>query len=164
MRSGLPAALDKWLVPVPDREVARDIPSLRIALGPCGAYFAFDKHGSAWGSLPNPMNEAIEARRDAKGSFNLDQGPASVSLGPDGAYVFITTGGGGFWNLQGQNDVLQRFLQERKSLHGVVCLLTAPFPFHVFCSRNELTMLVCYTQPLPARHIRCLPHYRRMCR
>ena len=120
MHSGLPTALEKWLVPVLGKGVTRDIPSLKIVLGPGGAYFAYDKNGSAWGALPKAMNDAIEARRDEQGRFKPNQGPASVSLGSEGAYVFITTGGGGFWNLYGQNDILQQFLKDRNSLQGVV--------------------------------------------
>ena len=74
------------------------------------------------------MNDAIEARRDEQGRFKPNQGPASVSLGPEGVYVFITTGGGGFWNLHGQNDILQQFLQDRKSLQGVVRFLKTLCP------------------------------------
>ena len=108
-------------MPVPGQGVTRDIPSLQIVLGPGGSYFAFDKNASAWGSLPKPLNDAIEARRDATGHFRANEGPANVALGPDGAYIFITTGGGGFWNLYHQNDILQQFLNDRPSLRGVVC-------------------------------------------
>lgn len=120
MRRDLPAGLEKWLVPVPGKGVARDISSLSFVLGPNKSYFAFDKNGSAWGSLPPALDTAVEAGRDNKGRFKPGQGPQSVALGPDGSYIYVNTGGGGAWNLKGQNDVLDKFLKDSKSLHGVV--------------------------------------------
>lgn len=120
MRSDLPAGLEKWLVPIPGKGVIRDMPSLSVVLGPSNSYFAFDKNGSAWGNLPPVLNTAIEAGRDKKGNFKNGQGPQSVALGPDGSYIYVNTGGGGAWNLKGQNDVLNKFLHDSKSLHGVV--------------------------------------------
>ena len=108
-------------MPTPGKGVARDIPSLSFVLGPGKSYFAFDKNGSAWGSLPPALDSAIEAGRDKKGNFKYGQGPQSVALGPDGSYIYVNTGGGGSWNLKGQNDVLDKFLRDSKSLHGVVC-------------------------------------------
>ncbi len=108
-------------MPTPGKGVARDIPSLSFVLGPGKSYFAFDKNGSAWGSLPPALDTAIEAARDKKGNFKYGQGPQSVALGPDGSYIYVNIGGGGAWNLKGQNDVLDKFLRDSKSLHGVVC-------------------------------------------
>ena len=126
VRSDLPAGLETWLVPAAGKGVARDIASLSFILGPGKSYFAFDKNGSAWGNLPPALNAAVEAARDKKGHFNPGQGPQSVALGPDGSYIYINTGGGGVWNLKGQNDVLDQFLRDSKSLHGVVRYLFPP--------------------------------------
>lgn len=108
------------MVPVEGKGVARDIPSLSICLGPNGSYFALDKDGSAWGGLPQSLNDAIAQRRNKNGTFKPNQGPSSVALGYDGAYVFMTKGGGGNWNLKGQNDELDSFLKNAKSFSGIV--------------------------------------------
>ena len=53
--SGITSSLDQWLVPIPANYVERGLQSLSVSLAPDGAYFAFDKNGSAWGSLPSRL-------------------------------------------------------------------------------------------------------------
>ena len=125
VRSALPAGLENWLVPVPGKGVVRDMPSLNVVLAAKKSYFAFDKNGSAWGNLPPALDAAVEAGRDKNGRFKNGQGPHSVALGPDGSYIYGNTGGGGAWNLKGQNDVLNKFLHDSKSLNGVVRRLSS---------------------------------------
>ena len=134
VRSDLPAGLESWLVPVPGKSVVRDLSSLAVVLGPNKSYFAFDKNGSAWGNLPPELNAAVETGRDRNGRFKNGQDPQSVALGPDGSYIYVNTGGGGNWNLKGQNDVLNKFLHDSKSLHGVVCHL---FPSFAIIAANS---------------------------
>lgn len=130
VRSGLPAALDKWLVPVPGKGISakRDLRSLCVVLGPNNSYFAQDDNGSAWSNLPPTLDSAIEQRRDAKGHFKSGGRPQSVALGPNGAYVLTTVGGGGAWDLKGEEDDVEKFLRESKSLKGVVSAIFCPLP------------------------------------
>jgi len=58
---------------------------------------------------------------DAQGQWLEGQFPENVSFGPDGAYVLVTRGGTGAWNFNGHLQDLQNFLQQSKSLQGVVC-------------------------------------------
>lgn len=93
-------------------------------LGANNSYFAHDKNGSAWGNLPSGLEAAIKARLDSKGRFKRGQGPLtqgmSVSLGPEGTYVYISEGGGGNWQLKGHFDELDQTLTSLKSLSGIV--------------------------------------------
>jgi len=113
VRHGLPAGLDKWLVPVEGEGVARDIATLQVSLGPNGTYFAYDKDGQIWDNLPVELNSELQKARDSSGVFLPGRLPVSVSFGPDGSFVYIDQNGGASWamNLEHQAPSLWEFLK-----------------------------------------------------
>ncbi|RMZ91375.1 hypothetical protein DV736_g1399, partial [Chaetothyriales sp. CBS 134916] len=118
LSSKLPEKLARWLVPVPGKGVTRDIPSLAVCLGPNNSYFGWDKSGLVYGSLPDEFNAGLASRHNAQGKISEQDWPKSVELGPDGTFVYITEGGGGFWssNLWQHNPPLAQYLSNAKSL------------------------------------------------
>ena len=98
----------------------RDLLSLNVALDAFGGFFAFDKTSSIRDHLPQVFETACRQRMNAQGQWLDGQFPENVSFGPNGAFVMVTRGGGGAWNFNGQLQDLQNFLQQSKSLTGVV--------------------------------------------
>ena len=66
------------------------------------------------------MERAIKATLNEHGRVKSGHYFQSVALGPDDAYVYITTGGHGHWNLDGQSDDLKKILEDSKSLKDIV--------------------------------------------
>jgi hypothetical protein len=118
--AGLPEHLTKWLSTGANGYMIRDIKTITIALGPNGAYWACDKDRATWGNLPDALNENIQGRRNDKGCWKPNQRPTIVALGYDGTYIMISQDGGGVWDLKGQNDELNTFLRNAKSLSHIV--------------------------------------------
>jgi hypothetical protein len=102
----------------------RDLLTLNVALDAFGGFFAFDKNTSIRENLPQVFEAACQQRMNAQGQWLDGQFPENISFGPNGAYVMVTRGGGGAWNFNGQLPDLQNFLQQSKSLTGVVCART----------------------------------------
>ena len=102
----------------------RDLLTLNVSLDPFGGFFAFDKTSSIRDRLPPTFETACQQRMNAQGQWLDGQFPENVSFGANGAYVMVTRGGGGAWNFNGQLQDLQNFLQQSKSLAGVVCVDT----------------------------------------
>jgi hypothetical protein len=119
--SGLPETLRKWLVPQEGHGVVRDLLTLNVSLDAIGGFFAFDKSSSIRERLPPTFEAACQQRMNPQRQWLEGQFPENVSFGPNGAYVMVTKGGGGVWNFNGQLPDLQNFLQQSKSLSGVVC-------------------------------------------
>lgn len=69
----------------------RDIPSLRIELGPHGSFYAFDNNSYRWHGLPDALEEAIQQRITPAGWTAT---PDWVVLGADGAYIYANNCGG----------------------------------------------------------------------
>lgn len=99
----------------------RDLLSLNVSFDAFGGFFAFDKSSSIRERLPPIFEAACQQRMNPQGQWLDGQFPENVSFGPNGAYVLVTRGGGGAWNFNGQLPDLQNFLQQSKSLSGVVC-------------------------------------------
>lgn len=119
--TGLPETLRTWLVPQAGQGVVRDLLTLNVSLDALGGFFAFDKNSSIRERLPAGFEAACQQRMNTQGQWLDGQFPENVSFGPNGAYVMVTRGGGGAWNFNGQLPDLQNFLQQSKSLNGVVC-------------------------------------------
>jgi len=84
---GLPKALEDWLGDA--WEFKRDIPTLRITLGPNGSYFAIDKDGYAWDNLPESLEEDVATCCDPEEADD----PRLVALGAGGGFLMITRKG-----------------------------------------------------------------------
>lgn len=69
----------------------RDIPSLRIELGPHGSFYAFDNNSYRWHGLPDALEEAIQQRITPAGWTAT---PQWVVLGADGAFIYANNCGG----------------------------------------------------------------------
>ncbi|GAM87613.1 hypothetical protein ANO11243_056400 [Dothideomycetidae sp. 11243] len=107
--NNLPEKLKNWLMQ--DGIVVRDIPSLAITLGTDGAYFAYDNTQVERDSLPSGLERFItDTCLDQNNTWRPEWSPRSVSLGPNGAWVFITQAGTVTWDLRGQNDRLHNIL------------------------------------------------------
>ncbi|KAJ5930395.1 hypothetical protein N7466_005888 [Penicillium verhagenii] len=120
--NNLPAGLKGWLIK--DDISVRDHASLQCALGPNGAYFAFDAQNSTRGNLPVGMEKCCKDRILPNGNWQVGKFPASVAFGPDGQFVVTTTGGGGYWNLCGTKAKLNTILKELKGFKGVGVVLS----------------------------------------
>ena len=108
---GLPASLRNWVINPATNVVnsGRDVATLSITLGPDDSFFAFDKSDAKW-ALPPPISAQIEQFRQSSGGFKVGSFPRSVSLGPDGTFIFISVRGDtvgnsarrtGIWNMYG---------------------------------------------------------------
>ena len=118
--SEIPKKLEEWLLPIPGKGTVRDHLSLSITLGPSGTYFAFDKNDTIRKNLPAKLERVIKTTKTEHGKFMKGHYPQSVALGPVDACVYITTGGHGFWDLDGQSDGLKKILEDFKSLKDIV--------------------------------------------
>lgn len=134
--SGLPAAMEEWLLSHSKRAInsARDLATMQITLGPNGSYFAFDKTGCTWGGLPPALDAAVNERRDGTGCFKPGAYPYLVSLGAAGTYTMFTVGGGGTWYFGGQKPELDQYLNGLGNLMHVV----RPIDSHAFDPRAEI--------------------------
>ena len=142
-RSNLPASLESWLVPVKGKGVGanRDLSTMQISLGPGGSYFAFDKNGASWGSLPDGLDKAINERRDSNGRFLKGWYPSSVSLSVNGSYVFLSAGGGALWALDDASETLKTLLHTSNDKEKMVrswnsVLFPVSLLFHIILTYN----------------------------
>ena len=92
---GLPPALRMWLHERIKGRLARDLPTLRICLGPNGSYIAIDSTGYIiWGE---EMDTALIALRELrKGGWK--QYPRILALGHGGQFAMITNKNVGCWD------------------------------------------------------------------
>jgi len=91
---GLTASLTNWLGTYPNFK--RDIPSLKVVLGPNGQYFAWDKDGFHPGALLSPVASSLQ--QDGGPTANP---PRIFALGPGGSYMIVKSNGEYYYDLLG---------------------------------------------------------------
>ncbi|KAL2047898.1 hypothetical protein ABVK25_011229 [Lepraria finkii] len=109
-RFNLPQQLEAWLIDSGTNTCRRDIPSLRIELGPNGSFYAVDANSYRWHNLPDALEEAIQQRITPAG---WTAKPDWVVLGADGAFIYANDRGGHSYAL-GNYPTLMSLIQ---SLH-----------------------------------------------
>ncbi|KAF2704310.1 hypothetical protein K504DRAFT_473522 [Pleomassaria siparia CBS 279.74] len=95
---GLPPELDAFLyATTPDNILLRNIPRLRLTLGPYNdSFFAHDSSAYQWMNLPPSLLSALQAR--ITGSAWHDK-PRIVALGADDNFILITSANAAVWTL-----------------------------------------------------------------
>lgn len=106
--------------------ISRDLPSLRLTLGPSNSFFAADESACQWSSLPPALEKALQSRLTETGTWKLGEQPAFVSLGAGGAYFMRTVGGGGAWELKGQAEGINTYLTNAPNFTDIKGLYLFP--------------------------------------
>jgi hypothetical protein len=116
--SGMPADLKSWLYEKNGSGgLARNLPSLRVSLGPNNdSYFAHDGSSYQWHNLPPLLESAIESRITPKTGLWIAR-PRIVSIGAINNFVLITAGNGGSWQLGGYPE-LEKLIQKLSECDG----------------------------------------------
>lgn len=124
--------------------ISRDLPSLRLALGPSNSFFAADKSACQWSSLPPALEKALQSRLTETGTWKLGEQPAFVSLGAGGAYFMRTVGGGGAWELKGQAEGINTYLTNAPNFADIKVTLS-----HSTILLGQCPTALLQTSPLP---------------
>ncbi|MCJ1273716.1 WD repeat-containing protein 26 [Puttea exsequens] len=104
-RNNLPPLLENYLISPQTHTCIRDIPTLRITLGPSPSFFARDSSSYRWHALPAALEDAVQSRL-GPGGWKGGATPEAVKLGEAGAFVYANACGGSSYAL-GNYPLLQ---------------------------------------------------------
>ena len=104
----LPKTLSEWLI-TPEGNFARDDKTLRVRFGPNNEFVAWDAKGSRWEGIPTSLGDSLGSNME-NGDWIAGRGIKQISLGAEGTYVYFTNDGRAYWELEGKNDAVDKWL------------------------------------------------------
>ncbi|KAF2242458.1 hypothetical protein BU26DRAFT_610297 [Trematosphaeria pertusa] len=115
---GLPPELENFLYATPPNgATTRNIPNLRLILGPYNtSFFVHDGSSYLWMNLPQPLLSALQSR--IKNGSWTDK-PRIVALGADGNFLLITEKHAAVWDLSHYRTISSMLEYSRTQDRGI---------------------------------------------
>ncbi|KAF2111108.1 hypothetical protein BDV96DRAFT_500084 [Lophiotrema nucula] len=129
---------------------ARDIPKLRVTLGPYNSsFFAHDQGAYLWMNLPPALLSAIQIR--IKGGAWVDK-PRIVALGADANFLLITEKHAAVWDLRNYrtlNSMIEFSRTQERGIAEVHNVVLHPYRYQGFVAHSKNGTLLYENLPQP---------------